>query len=79
LIEWMREARSDLAAVLAEVLSSTEALSLSGDAEVDPAAAREVGAAADVAVRVLESVAGSYDTAQELLAGSTGLSTVRRG
>jgi hypothetical protein len=70
---WMHQTRGDLATTLAEVLSSAEGLSLTSDGAVDPAAAREAAAAAEVAVRVLTTVADSYDAALELLHGSAHL------
>jgi len=84
LIGWMRETRGGLAAALAEVMTSAEALSLSlsgfadADAVADPPAAWEVDAAADVATRVLETVADSYDVVRELIAGSAPLTTPSR-
>jgi hypothetical protein len=73
LMEWMSQSRSAIAATLAGVLNSTAAVSLSGDAAIDPAAAGEVLAAADVAERILRTVADSYDLAIDLLDGSAGL------
>ncbi len=78
LTEWMRQARSDLAATLAEVLTSAEALSLITETPVDPAAPRDARAAADVAVRVLETVADSYAAGLDLISGSADLITARR-
>jgi hypothetical protein len=75
LVEWMSQSRSAVAETLAGVLSSTAAVSLSSGAAVDPAAAREVLAAADVAERILRTVADSYDLAVDLLDGSAGLVT----
>lgn len=77
LIDWMRETRAGLAATLAEVLTSAEALSLSASptAVADPPAAWEVEAAADVAARVLETVADSYDAVRELITSSASLTT----
>jgi hypothetical protein len=66
LITWMRSARDSLAGTLADVLTSTEAVTLAGT-EVDLAAAREQEAAAEVAAQVLQAVAESYETAVELL------------
>ena len=77
LIEWMTQARHDLAAALAEILSSMEAVSLTADAAPDPATDRDALAAADVAECVLRTVADSYDLADDLLAGSAGLATAR--
>ena len=79
LAEWMDEARFDLARTLAEVLSSTEAVSLSADSTIDPAARREVLAAADVAERILHAVADSYELAADLLHGSAELAMTSRG
>lgn len=75
LADWMRRTRGALAATLAEVLSSAEGLSLSTDTAVDPAAIREARAAAEVATRILRTVADSYDDARELLHGSARLAT----
>jgi hypothetical protein len=75
LIGWIAQSRSDVAATLAEVLSSTEAVSLSADAPADPAAVREALAAADVAERILRTVADSYDLAVDLLDHSAELTT----
>ena len=74
LIEWMAQARSELAAILAEILSSTEALDLSTDSIVDYSAALS---AADIAVRLLRTVADSYDLATDLLNGSAELANVQ--
>lgn len=78
LSDWMRESRGAVAAALAEVLSSAEALSLVSDQPVDPADTSTAGAAADVAVRILETVADSYDAAQDLMSGSADLTNPRR-
>jgi len=77
LTDWMRSTRDGLAATLAEVLTSAEALSLS-ETPTDPPTVREVEAAAEVAARVLRVVAGSYDTAEELMTGSAALTTPAR-
>jgi hypothetical protein len=71
----MAQCRSAVAATLAGVLSSTAAVSLAGDEAVEPAAAGEVLAAADVAERILRTVADSYDLAIDLLDGSAALVT----
>jgi hypothetical protein len=98
--DWIRRTRGELAATLAEVMLSAEALSLTeaGSLPGDPVAIGPVGigsesigsesigsvaigearAAADVAARVLDTVAGSYDAALELIAGSADLTTARR-
>ena len=78
LMEWMRRARGELASTLAEVLTSAEGLSLSPDTAVDPAAVGEAEAAAEVAVRILRTVADSYDGALELMYGSAHLANPRR-
>jgi hypothetical protein len=91
LTDWMCRTRGELAATLAEVMLSAEALSLTeaGSPPCDPVPAGrmraagpvaigEAQAAADVAARVLETVAGSYDAALELIAGSADLTTARR-
>jgi hypothetical protein len=79
LIDWMSETRGALAATLAEVMTSAEALTLSASSKAaDPPAAREVEAAAEVAAQVLRTVADSYDAVQELMAGSASLATPLR-
>lgn len=68
LAEWMRGARRDVAAVLAEVLSSAESVALpveaAGPAELLPPA--QVGAAADVATLVLRTVGDAFAAAEPL-------------
>jgi hypothetical protein len=76
LVGWIAESRAEVAATLAEVLSSAEALALSADEPADPAAARQAVAAAAVAERVLRTIAGSYDQAADLLDSSVELATV---
>jgi hypothetical protein len=80
LVGWMRETRAGLAVTLAEVMTSAEALSLSAPSRpvADPPPAREVEAAADVAERVLRTVADSYDVVQELMTSSAALATPLR-
>jgi hypothetical protein len=75
LIGWMGQARADLARTLAQVLGSAEALSLSADSAIDPAATGQVLAAADVGRRILQTVAESYELADDLLHGSADLAT----
>jgi hypothetical protein len=86
LTSWMSEARAGLAATLAEILTSTEALTLSPHAApsahsapgaVDPASEPEARAAADVAARVLQSVADTYDAAADLMSTTADLANVR--
>lgn len=79
LIEWMNQSRAELAATLAEILSSAEALDLSNESAVDPAAGQEMVAAAEIAVRVLAAVADSYDLAADLLDGSADLANIQPG
>jgi hypothetical protein len=78
LIDWMGQARADLARTLAQVLGSAEALSLSSGSAIDPAATREAMAAADAGCRILQTVAESYDLAADLLHGSASLTTASR-
>ncbi|HEY7274148.1 MAG TPA: hypothetical protein VH502_15550 [Actinoplanes sp.] len=78
LIDWVGQTRADLARLLAEVLGSTEVLSLSSDTAIDPAATGEVMAAADVGRRILQTVADSYEVAADLLQGSADLTTPAR-
>jgi hypothetical protein len=92
LADWMRQARSDLAVTLAEVLTSAEAVSLSlalsAGAVPDPpgehwrptpaAATRDARAAADVATRVLDTVADSYAAAEELITATAALAGPQR-
>lgn len=66
LVTWMRSARDSLAASLAEVLTSTEAVILAGT-EMDLAAPREQEAAATVAAKVLQVVADGIEAGADLL------------
>ncbi|MEV4703636.1 hypothetical protein [Actinoplanes sp. NPDC049316] len=72
LIAWMHHTRESVAAVLADILGSLEAVALAGD-KVDVTAPRELAAAATVAERVLRTVADAYDQATELLHTSAAL------
>lgn len=72
LVTWMRSARDAVAGVLAEALSSTEAVTLAGSG-VDVAAQREQEAAAEVATRVLHEVGECLAEGTELLDSSAGL------
>jgi len=72
LIEWMRHTRESLAAVLGDVLSSMEAVILSGT-RVDVSTPRELAAAAVVGERVLRAVADAYDGGTDLLRSSAEL------
>jgi hypothetical protein len=69
MVAWMRSARDGLAGALAEVLTSTEAVTLAESA-VDLSAAREQQAAAEVAAQVLRAVAEGYETGADLLCTS---------
>jgi hypothetical protein len=73
LIDWMARTRGELAATLAEVLSSAEGLSLSFRIDENPPGPADVQAAADVAVSVLRPIAAAYDAANDLLHGSARL------
>jgi len=73
LIGWMHTARDAVACALAEVLTSTEAVTLA-ETKVDLASAHKPEAAAEVATRVLRAVAESYDTGAALLQASANLS-----
>jgi hypothetical protein len=73
LIDWMARTRGELAATLAEVLSSAEGVSLSFRMDENPPPATDVQAAADVAVSVLRPIATAYDVANDLLHGSARL------
>jgi hypothetical protein len=75
LVEWMGQARDELAATLAEVLNSAEAVAVATGPPAAPATEREALAAADVAERVLRTVADSYELAADLLQGSAELAT----
>lgn len=71
--DWMTRARDRLAATLAAVGTSAEALSLSFNTGVRPPPAAETRAAAEVAARVLGSIADCYETRPDVLRGSTDL------
>ncbi len=74
LTDWMARTRAGLAATLAVILGSREALTLSEPPPVPPETAH-VLAAADVAARVLRAIANSYDEGADLLHGSAALAT----
>jgi hypothetical protein len=67
---WMLRARADLAATLAEVMISTEAITLLA---ADHPSSDRAAAAAAIGARLLQTVADSYDAAEDLLAGATDL------
>jgi hypothetical protein len=75
LVAWIGQSRGELAAALADVLGSTDALVLSVDSAVDPTATVQAQAAADAAERILGTVAEIYELAAELLHGSAELAT----
>ncbi|GGQ70340.1 hypothetical protein [Couchioplanes azureus] len=70
LVDWMRTTREALAAALADVLGSTEAITVCAD-EVDPLSPTQAAAAAAVAETVLRTVADAYDRAADLLHASS--------
>ncbi|MEV6305153.1 hypothetical protein AB0M02_37470 [Actinoplanes sp. NPDC051861] len=71
LTEWMTRARRDLALVLAEVITSAEALTLTAGTGSPPE--EQARAAADVGALLLRTVADAYDRGEDLLEGSTAL------
>ena len=74
------EARANLAATLAEILTSAEGLALSPQAtpeRIDLTSETEAEAAADVAARVLHSVAATYAAATDMMSASEHLTEVR--
>ncbi len=74
LTDWMTKARADLAATLAVILTSHEAVTLTSVPPNLPETP-QVLAAADVAARVLRDIANSYDAGADLLRGSAALAT----
>ncbi|MFI7539712.1 hypothetical protein [Actinoplanes sp. NPDC049599] len=72
LVTWMRSTRDAVAGTLAEVLTSSEAVTLA-ETEVDVAAGRGQEAAAEVAAQVLQAVGDSYEVGADLLHTSRGL------
>jgi len=70
--DWMTRTRNNLAATLADVLTSAEALTLSAPAARPPAAV-ETTAAADLAAYVLRAIADDYTEVEDLLHGSADL------
>ena len=73
---WVGQTRGALAGTLAQVLTSAEALALTSAGLPDPTDGAR--AAADVAERVLRTVAESYDLAADLLHASADLATALR-
>jgi ABC-type transporter Mla subunit MlaD len=74
LADWMTRTRSSLAATLADVLISGQAVTLSTPA-ASPPETTQIVAAADLAAHLLRAVADSYADATDLLHGSTPLTT----
>jgi hypothetical protein len=75
LVDWVNQTRGDLAGTLAHVLTSTEALELTSHGPSDPAVPGAGRAAADVAERILHTVAESYEQAADLLYATADLAT----
>ena len=73
--QWMTSTRTHLAAALAELLTSAEALTLAGPGDVRPPSMTEIRAAADVATHVLRTIADDYLAAEDLLRDSGSLAT----
>ena len=73
LTDWMAETRGGLAAALATVLTSGEALTLSAATAAPAPSVAETDAAADVAELVLRTIADNYAEAFDLLQGSRDL------
>jgi hypothetical protein len=69
---WMLRTRGELAAALAEVMLSIEAITLLGG---DGPPADQAAASAAIGARLLRTIADSYDAAEDLLAGSVDLQT----
>jgi hypothetical protein len=72
---WMEQTRATVAAALATVLTSAEALTLRSGPVTVPSAGPEALAAADIAAHLLRTVADNYDQATDLIHGSTPLTT----
>ncbi|GGK96594.1 hypothetical protein [Mangrovihabitans endophyticus] len=70
---WMTDARAVLAGVLAGVLGSAEAVTLSEPAPAEPPSRPETLAAAEVAARVLDAIAMACDDAERLIRESADL------
>ena len=70
---WMIRTRTHLAAALADLLTSAEALTLTSSEGAPPPSMAEIRAAADVATLVLRTIADDYLRAEELLRDSAAL------
>jgi hypothetical protein len=77
LIDWVTQTRGELAGTLAQILTSGEALELTAEGP-DPTAPAPISAAADLAERILHTVAESYDLAADLLYASAELAVPLR-
>lgn len=75
LADWMDQTRIGLAATLARALMSAQAVELSSGAAGHPPAAPEIAAAADLAEQILQTVADSYEQAEDLLHSSRELAS----
>jgi hypothetical protein len=75
LMKWMEQTRAAVAAALATVLTSGEALTLRSGPISVPSAGPEALAAADIAAHLLRTVADNYEQATDLIRGSTPLTT----
>lgn len=74
LVDWTRRSRAALAGTLAQVLGSAEAVTLLTGAPAGPTVpAAEAQAAADIAERLLQTIAEAYDVGAELLQGAADL------
>jgi hypothetical protein len=73
--EWMEQARTDLSVTLADILNSSEAMTLARPAAAPQPTPQETEAAADIAAHLLHTVANTYDYATDLIHGSAPLTT----
>jgi hypothetical protein len=73
LADWMGQTRVDLAGTLARALMSAQAVELTTAPGAHPPAGPEITAAADLAEQILQTVADSYEQAQDLLHSSRNL------
>ena len=74
---WMARSRADLAGALADVLASDAAVALAGGADSPPSYTQAM-AAAEIAARILRTVADGYEFAADVLHQSAGLATAIR-
>ncbi|MEV4345962.1 hypothetical protein AB0J83_15960 [Actinoplanes sp. NPDC049596] len=73
--DWMSRSRDAVAAVLAEVLMSAEALTLQTSPVAHPPEPADLQAAVTVATHVLRTIADLYAEAEDLIHNSTHLTT----